>query len=174
LIIGGDVGVWPIAGAAAPNVKLPASAALPFRNSLRPDRFEPMGLSFANESSGKSRRESIRSSRADSQNIGMIGSARCVELGRPCGSTILDKKRKNEEQMSAKCEPSFQIDMRRTSVVGHVEPNRCSFAMKGNLHKMRKTGRYDQNSSGNTSFVAMMQATYFGDRNHLADRLYQA
>src|SRR5215831_16975229 len=46
LIIGGDAGVWPIAGAAVPN-KPPTNAALPFRNSLRADRFEPIGLSFA-------------------------------------------------------------------------------------------------------------------------------
>src|SRR5262249_45494063 len=38
-------GAWPMAGAAAPN-KPPTNAALPFRNSLRADRFEPMGLSL--------------------------------------------------------------------------------------------------------------------------------
>src|SRR5262245_64281456 len=49
LIIGGDDGVWPIAGAAAPKVKLPATAAPLLRNSLRAGRFEPMGLSFSDE-----------------------------------------------------------------------------------------------------------------------------
>src|SRR5262245_21823154 len=45
LIIGGDDGVWPIAGAAAPKVKPPANAAPLLRNSLRAGRFEPMSLS---------------------------------------------------------------------------------------------------------------------------------
>jgi hypothetical protein len=67
LIIGGDAGVWPIAGAAAPNTP-PTNAALPFRNSLRPDRFEPMGLSPSNEPCRKSVRRSIRPARSDSQN----------------------------------------------------------------------------------------------------------
>src|SRR5262245_27824990 len=49
LIIGGDDGVWPIAGAAAPKVKPPANAAPLLRNSLRAGRFEPMGLSFSAE-----------------------------------------------------------------------------------------------------------------------------
>src|SRR5580765_798807 len=44
-----DAGVWPIAGVTAPKVKPPANAAPPFRNSLRAGRFEPIGLSFADE-----------------------------------------------------------------------------------------------------------------------------
>src|SRR5438093_13475293 len=47
--MGGDEGVWPIAGAAAPKVKPPANAAPLLRNSLRAGRFEPIGLSFSDE-----------------------------------------------------------------------------------------------------------------------------
>jgi hypothetical protein len=49
LIIGGDGGVWPIAGAAAPKVKPLANAAPLFRKSLRAGRFESMRLSFSRE-----------------------------------------------------------------------------------------------------------------------------
>src|SRR5260370_10096963 len=41
-----DAGVWPSAGATAPNVNPPANAPPPFRRSLRLVRFEPIGLSF--------------------------------------------------------------------------------------------------------------------------------
>src|ERR1700704_751856 len=44
-----DAGGWPIAGAAAPKVKPPASAAPLLRNSLRAGRFESMGLSLLDE-----------------------------------------------------------------------------------------------------------------------------
>jgi hypothetical protein len=57
LIIGDGGGAWwdsgdcwaPMAGAAAPRVKPPASAALLLRSSLRFSDFEPMSLSFADE-----------------------------------------------------------------------------------------------------------------------------
>src|SRR5262249_13840051 len=48
-VIGGDAGVWPIAGAAAPKVKPPAHAGPLFRKSLRAGRFEPMDLSLSDE-----------------------------------------------------------------------------------------------------------------------------
>src|SRR6266566_886483 len=50
--MGGDawvMGSWPSAGAAAPRVKPPANVAPLFRSSRRFKRFEPIGLSFADE-----------------------------------------------------------------------------------------------------------------------------
>src|SRR4029077_7245100 len=55
--MGGDacvIGSWPSAGAAAPRVKPPASVAPLFRSSRRLKRFEPIGLSFADEPTRKS------------------------------------------------------------------------------------------------------------------------
>src|SRR6266516_6268850 len=55
--MGGDACViasWPSAGAAAPRVKPPANVALLFRSSRRLKRFEPIGLSFADEPERKS------------------------------------------------------------------------------------------------------------------------
>src|SRR5882724_3809836 len=48
------VGSWPSAGAAAPRVKPPANVAPLFRSSRRLKRFEPIGLSFADEPKRKS------------------------------------------------------------------------------------------------------------------------
>src|SRR5580765_1292027 len=50
--MGGDACVmasWPSAGAAVPRVKPPANVAPLFRSSRRLKRFEPIGLSFADE-----------------------------------------------------------------------------------------------------------------------------
>src|SRR5204863_4654504 len=50
--MGGDacvIGSWPSAGAAAPRVKPPANVAPLFRSSRRLTRFEPIGLSFADQ-----------------------------------------------------------------------------------------------------------------------------
>src|SRR6516162_10027729 len=50
--MGGDacvMGAWPSAGAAPPKVKPPANVAPLFRSSRRLRRFEPIGLSFADE-----------------------------------------------------------------------------------------------------------------------------
>src|SRR5262249_29923006 len=50
--MGGDAcvrGSWPSAGAAAPRVTPPANVAPLFRRSRRLKRFEPIGLSFADE-----------------------------------------------------------------------------------------------------------------------------
>src|SRR5712672_3369062 len=52
------VGPWPSAGAAAPRVKPPANVAPLFRSSRRLKRFEPIGLSFADEPKRKSRSRS--------------------------------------------------------------------------------------------------------------------
>src|SRR5437899_11590820 len=55
--MGGDawvIGSWPSAGAAAPRVKPPANVAPLFRSSRRLKRFEPIGLSFADEPKRKS------------------------------------------------------------------------------------------------------------------------
>src|SRR5438046_3082677 len=55
--MGGDacvIGSWPSAGAAAPRVKPPANVAPLFRSSRRLKRFEPIGLSFADEPERKS------------------------------------------------------------------------------------------------------------------------
>src|SRR5438105_4478654 len=55
--MGGDacvIGSWPSAGAAAPRVKPPANVAPLFRSSRRLTRFEPIGLSFADEPKRKS------------------------------------------------------------------------------------------------------------------------
>src|SRR5207244_3944288 len=55
--MGGDAcvtGSWPSAGAAAPRVKPPANVAPLFRSSRRLKRFEPIGLSFADEPKRKS------------------------------------------------------------------------------------------------------------------------
>ena len=57
-------------------------------------------------------------------------------------------------------------------VVRHVEPKWCSLGMKRKLENVQKKPWII--ASRNASLVAMMQATYFGDRNHLADRLYGA
>src|SRR5580765_8408374 len=67
--MGGDACVmasWPSAGAAVPRVKPPANVAPLFRSSRRLKRFEPIGLSFADEPQKENRlpeAESIRSSR---------------------------------------------------------------------------------------------------------------
>src|SRR5262252_3849323 len=45
---------WPSAGAAAPRVKPPANVAPLFRSCRRLKRFEPIGLSFADERKRKS------------------------------------------------------------------------------------------------------------------------
>src|ERR1700730_9882597 len=50
--MGGDacvIGSWPSAGAAAPRVRPPSTVAPLFRSSRRLKRFEPIGLSFADE-----------------------------------------------------------------------------------------------------------------------------
>src|SRR5947208_13555785 len=55
--MGGDacvIGSWPSAGAAAPRVKPPAKVAPLFRSSRRLKRFEPIGLSSADEPKRKS------------------------------------------------------------------------------------------------------------------------
>src|SRR5258706_12352780 len=55
--MGGDacvMGSWPSAGAAAPSVKPPANVAPLFRSSRRLKRFEPIGLSFADQPRRKS------------------------------------------------------------------------------------------------------------------------
>src|SRR5216684_2127476 len=55
--MGGDacvIGSWPSAGAAAPRVKPPANVAPLFRSSRRLKRFEPIGLSLADEPKRKS------------------------------------------------------------------------------------------------------------------------
>jgi hypothetical protein len=83
LIIGGDAGVWPIAGAAAPNVKPPANAAVPFRNSLRPGRFELMDGSPSQMSLAVNRvaKAYARLGRIVKM-IGMIGWAGGASVGR--------------------------------------------------------------------------------------------
>src|SRR5262245_27055465 len=60
-------GVWAPAGVTAPTVKPPANAAPLFRNPLRSGRFEPMGLSFADDAARNPliRVESIRPSHGD-------------------------------------------------------------------------------------------------------------
>src|SRR5258705_11928940 len=59
-------GVWPIAGMTAPKVRPPTIAAPLFRSSLRSRRLEPIGLSFADETTYTSlpRGRSIRPARA--------------------------------------------------------------------------------------------------------------
>src|SRR5436189_2128883 len=55
--MGGDACVtasWPSAGAAPPRVKPPANVAPLFKSSRRLKRFEPIGLSFADEPKRKS------------------------------------------------------------------------------------------------------------------------
>src|SRR5260221_10569013 len=55
--MGGDacvIGSWPSAGAAAPRVKPPANVAPLLRSSRRLKRFEPIGLSFADQPQRKS------------------------------------------------------------------------------------------------------------------------
>src|SRR5882762_8522945 len=88
-----DAGVWPIAGATAPKVKPPANAAPPFRNSLRAGRFEPMGLSFADEPTRESLPRSRKYTPVSGSNRAQSGvpldlachaSQHCVELSDDC------------------------------------------------------------------------------------------
>src|SRR5712691_2674215 len=77
--MGGDacvIGSWPSAGAAAPRVKPPANVAPLFRSSRRLKRFEPIGLSFADEPTRKSLTRSRKYTPVSGPNRAQSGS--CV------------------------------------------------------------------------------------------------
>src|SRR5438445_4870422 len=81
--MGGDAcvsGSWPSAGAAAPRVKPPANVAPLFRSSRRLKRFEPIGLSFADEPKRKSLSRSRKYTPVSGSNRAQSG----VPLDLPC------------------------------------------------------------------------------------------